>query len=66
MSFTQMTKLLGEPSRCENVNIDSPYYTINTDYGHDIDPVYTKILTVYLNKDSVITNYKVKEWRKKD
>src|ERR1700761_2676227 len=64
MRYKDMTKLLGEPNRWENVNIDSPYYTINTDYGHDIDPVYTKALTIYLNKDSIITTYKIKEWRK--
>lgn len=66
MSYRQLTKLLGEPNRWENVNIDSPYYVINTDYGNDIDPVYTKTLTVFLNKDSVVADYKVKEWKKND
>jgi hypothetical protein len=66
MSYRQLTKLLGEPSRWENVNIDSPYYVINTDYGNDIDPVYTKTLTIYLDKDSVVASYKVKEWKKHD
>src|SRR4051812_23553358 len=37
MSYRQLTTLLGEPNRWENVNIDSPYYVINTDYGNDID-----------------------------
>jgi len=66
ITYHQLTKLLGEPGRWENVNIDSPYYVINTDYGHDIDPVYTKTLTIYLDKDSVVTNYEVKEWKKND
>lgn len=64
MSYKQLTKLLGEPQRWENANIDSPYYNIDTDYGQDIDPVYTKTLTIYLNKDSVVTGYKVEEWHK--
>ncbi|WP_300662370.1 hypothetical protein [Fluviicola sp.] len=38
---------------------------IITDYGWDIDPVYTKDLFVYLDKDSVVTSLKVKEWHKK-
>jgi hypothetical protein len=64
MTYRQLTKLLGEANRWEEVNIDSPYYVINTDYGNDIDPVYTKALTFYLNKDSVVTGYRVKEWKK--
>lgn len=64
MSYKQLTKLLGEPQRWDNDNIDSSYYNINTDYGQDIDPVYTKTLTVYLNKDSLVTGYKIKEWHK--
>jgi hypothetical protein len=47
-------------------NIDSPYYPIITDYGSDIDPIYTKSLVLYLNKDSIITHYKVEEWKKSD
>jgi len=61
MNYKQLTKLLGEPQRWEDDNIDSPYYNIITDYGDDIDPVYTKTLIIYLNKDSIITNYKVQE-----
>lgn len=65
MSYKQLTKLLGEPQRWENLNIDSPYYNIITDYGDDIDPVYTKTLIIYLNKDSIITNYKVHNLQQK-
>jgi hypothetical protein len=52
------------PQRWDTVNIDSPYYVINTDYGNDIDPVYRKTLTIYLNKDSIVTGFKIKEWKK--
>ena len=37
---------------------------ILTDYGWDIDPVYTKDLFLYLDQDSVVSSLKVKEWRK--
>src|SRR2546430_17276038 len=63
LTYKQLAKLLGEPDRWEKVNIDSPYYVINTEYSNGIDPTYTKTLTFYLNKDSVVTGYKVKEWR---
>ncbi len=63
LTYKELTKLVGEPDRWES-NIDSPYYEIVTDFGSDIDPVYTKSLVVYLNKDSVITSLKILEWNK--
>jgi len=35
-----------------------------TDYGWDIDPVYTKDLVFKLNKDSIVVDYKINEWKK--
>ena len=40
-------------------------YDINTYYGNDIDPVYTKVLSLKFNKDSIITSFEVKEWGKR-
>jgi len=63
MTYKELTNFVGEPNRWDS-NIDSPYYPIITDYGSDIDPVYTKSLVLYLNKDSIITHYKIEEWKK--
>lgn len=63
MTYKELTDLAGEPNRWES-NIDSPYYDIITRYGLDIDPVYSKTLTIYLNRDSVITGYRIVEWKK--
>ncbi len=63
MTRKQLVKLLGD----QNYTPTSPYemtYNIITDYGWDIDPVYIKNLTFYLNKNSVVTAYKVEEWRR--
>lgn len=38
---------------------------IVTDYGWNIDPQYTKDLFLYLNKDSVVTSFNVKEHQSK-
>lgn len=38
---------------------------IVTDYGWDIDPQYTKDLFLYLNQDSVVTSFEVKEHQSK-
>jgi len=40
------------------------FYSIVTDYGWDIDPVYTKDLVFKLNKDSIVVDYKINEWKK--
>ena len=40
------------------------FYSIVTDYGWDIDPVYSKCLVFKFNKDSVVTDYKIEEWKK--
>jgi hypothetical protein len=40
------------------------FYSIVTDYGWDIDPVYTKDLVFKLNKDSIVVDYEIKEWKK--
>lgn len=41
------------------------YMNIITDFGWNIDPQYTKDLYLYLNKDSVVTSFKVKEYHSK-
>src|ERR1700761_3763887 len=43
---------------------DSLYYQVLMDFGSDIDPVHTKYLTFKLNKDSIVTDFSVKEWEK--
>ncbi|RVU02386.1 hypothetical protein EOD41_00140 [Mucilaginibacter limnophilus] len=63
LTYKELTKNIGEPIRALD-NLEYAYYNIVTDYGSDIDPVYTKILSIKLNKDSIVTDYKVEEWKK--
>jgi uncharacterized lipoprotein YehR (DUF1307 family) len=63
LTYKELTTKIGEPVRALD-NVGDAYYEIITDYGSDIDPVYTKILSIKLNKDSIVTDYKVEEWRK--
>jgi len=63
LTYKELTTQIGEPVRSRD-DKDNPYYQIVTDYGSDIDPVYTKILTIHLSKDSIVTGYKVEEWKK--
>ena|ERR1700694_2529625 len=61
LKYDQLIQLLGIP---DNKDSNSLSYKIIVDYGHDIDPVYTKDLDFTFSKDSVITSYKVNEWKK--
>jgi CO/xanthine dehydrogenase Mo-binding subunit len=39
-------------------------YRIAVDYDNDIDSVSSKDLTFFYSKDSVITSFKIEEWKK--
>lgn len=60
LKYDQIIKLLGEANFKDS---NSVAYDIEEDYGVGIDPVYTKVLDFYFSKDSVITSFKVQEWK---
>jgi hypothetical protein len=64
LSYSQLIDLLGKPDRVFNKDSDLIYYSIVTNYGRDIDPIYAKYLIFKLNKDSIVIDYKIKEWKK--
>jgi hypothetical protein len=61
LKYGEIIKLLGEPNFSDS---SSFAYQVIEDYGSDIDPVYTKNLDFKFDKDSVITSYKIAEWKK--
>jgi len=63
LQYQELVKLLGEPQRNWQADSNQYYYQIVEDYGMDIDPVYTKNLMIQL-QDSVVTEFKVQEWKK--
>lgn len=60
-TYSQLVELLGIPDYKDSSLLS---YNIVVDYGHDIDPVYTKNLDFTFSKDSIITSFKVTEWKK--
>lgn len=40
------------------------FYSIVTYYGRDIDPLFTKNLVFKFNKDSIVIDYEIKEWKR--
>jgi hypothetical protein len=60
-NYSQLIELLGIPDYKDSSSLS---YKVAVDYGHDIDPVYTKNLDFTFSKDSIITSVKVDEWKK--
>ncbi|QJD96109.1 hypothetical protein HH214_09590 [Mucilaginibacter robiniae] len=61
MNYNQLIAKLGTP---DNKGGGLISYKIMVEYGGGIDPVYTKELRFAVSKDSLISSYKVVEWRK--
>jgi hypothetical protein len=62
IKYNDLVRLLGVPN-FRNSGIIG--YDVDIDYGSDIDPVYIKNLLFTFSKDSVITSFKIHEWKKK-
>ncbi len=58
------SQLKGRLGQADNMDNNSISYKIIIDYGGDIDPVYTQDLVFTYSKDSLITSYKIIEWKK--
>jgi hypothetical protein len=61
MKYSEVVNLLGTPNFKDSISFG---YDIIIKYGSDIDPVYTKTLNFIFSKDSIITAFKVDEWKK--
>ncbi len=61
LTYRQLIDKIGNPEKNVTGDVNTIYYEIVTDYGHDIDPVYTKILEFKFGNDSIITDFKVNE-----
>ena len=64
LSYKELVDLIGEPQKNLIGDSDEIYYPVFEDYGSDIDPVHTIDLAIKLNKDSVVTDFRVDEWKK--
>jgi len=63
-SLEELDKLFGD-FRIDTFENDAKIcFDIVTDYGWDIDPVYTKDLILSLGKDSLVCKVEVIEWKK--
>jgi uncharacterized membrane protein len=61
LKYSEIIDLLGPPENYENKNSNIISYNIVLDFGHDIDPVYTKDLDLEFSKDSIVQDFKLVE-----
>jgi len=61
LTYSQLIDKIGEPENNIIGDTNSIYYDIVTDYGHDIDPIYLKILEFKYDKDSLIVDFKINQ-----
>jgi hypothetical protein len=61
LKYADVIPLLGIP---DDIDSSSFSYEIEIVYGSDIDPVYRKDLYLFTTRDSIISSYEIKEWKK--
>lgn len=62
LTYKQLLNKIGEPEK-DNDKPNWIFYNIKTEYGNDIDPIYVKTLEFEISNDSLINNYKIKEYK---
>jgi len=63
LSYKQLTDIIGVPAPGD-ISDYKLYYPISEEYGMDIDPVYAKTLVIEFSKDSIVTGYRIDEYKK--
>ena len=61
LTYKQLNNLLGKPEKLKATEKNTIYYTIDEEYGADIDPVYIKYLKFKIDNDSTVISFKVEE-----
>jgi hypothetical protein len=65
LTYRELIEKIGPHEDFESGYDTCILYGIVIDYGWDIDPVYTKDLEFKLNKDSIVVDYEIKEWKQR-
>jgi len=62
LTYRQLVDSLGAPGKFDNDD-DTVRYEIITKFESDIDPTYGKNLNLTLGADSVVTSYRILDWK---
>lgn len=61
----EVVNLLGDPDYDDTINNRyCIYYEILTEFGPDMDPVFSRTLAVEFDRGMKVRDYKIEEWRK--
>jgi hypothetical protein len=63
LKYQTVIDSLGQPENYWDKKENELWYSVTVDYGTDIDPVYTKHLTVTIGSDSTVEKVEIKEWK---
>ena len=61
--YSEIVELLDKPQSKLDSTMEI-YYDIHVEYGYDIDPIYSKTLSITFNKDTVVNSFEVNIWKK--
>ena len=61
--YSEIVELLDKPQSKLDSTMEI-YYDIDVDYGFDIDPIYSKILSITFDKDTLVKSFEVNVWKK--
>ena len=64
LKYQSIIDSLGQHENWIEKNENELWYPVTVDYGTDIDPVYTKHLTLTMDNDSTVVKVEIKEWKK--
>lgn len=64
LKYQTVIDSLGQPENIVDKKVNELWYQVTVDYGTDIDPVYTKHLTLTINNDSTVEMVEIREWKK--
>ena len=62
LTYQQLIDSLGAPENFGDKD-DTVRYEIITGFESDIDPTYGKNLNLTIGPDSIVTSYKISEWK---
>lgn len=61
--YSEIVVLLDKPQSKLDSTMEI-YYDVDVDYGTDIDPIYSKTLSLTFDKDTVVKSFEVNVWKK--
>ena len=61
--YSEIVELLDKPQSKLDSTMEI-YYDIDVDYGFDIDPIYSKTLSITFDKDTLVKTFEVNVWKK--